>query len=136
MNYGVWSARGTRLRVFQGRGKPKNAGSRVVKALTRERLGRDVRDVEHGGDLVQGDGATCQAPAHHGVLGGEPAGGANEASAIGAVNDGFGVGEDRRGADGADAAVEFFLEQKDVRTAIAYLRAVDVTLSSAAPGLS
>ena len=63
MNYGVWSARGTRLRVFQGRGQPENASAKVVKALTRERLGRDVRDVEHGGDLVQGDGATCQSPA-------------------------------------------------------------------------
>ncbi len=30
-----------------------NASSKVEKALTRERFGRDVHDVEHGGDLVQ-----------------------------------------------------------------------------------
>ncbi len=58
---------------FRAAGSPRMRARRSKKALTCDRLSRDVRDVEHGCDFVHGDGAACQAPAHHGVFGGEPA---------------------------------------------------------------
>ncbi len=56
--------------------RPKaDAGAPGVEPRADNGLGDDVRDHVLGGNLPQGDRATCRPPADHGVLGRQPANG-------------------------------------------------------------
>jgi hypothetical protein len=77
------------------RPETEDAGAQGVKPHTDYGLGDDVGDHVLGGDLPQGDRATCRPPADHGVLGRQPASGPSHPLHAGAVGDRLGVSVER-----------------------------------------